>query len=347
LSPSQYCIWIKLLALARTRSRRSLRAFWVIPSGNPSQTNCYHRPVNHPANQPIPRDLRTVFLDRDGILNEKMPEGEYVTRWEDFHVLPGVPQALRRLNDAGLRVVVVTNQRGIARGLYTLADVEGIHTKFQQQLRDARARIDAFFICPHDKGQCNCRKPLPGLFEQAVAQFPSITSATSVMIGDSLSDVKFARQLGITSIFIEGNPDRRGPHIDEAAALADLRFDSLPATIDALLAMNVVKLQFDGVTVGMITNPFENDGVWYGSFQIMIDPERSELSATIASYVDFVTDWNERVRSGLVADVSEFDHFSDVVKSQKWTAVDAGGISRRIVDAPVFFRGNEISWRID
>ena len=192
--------------------------------------------MNKPASQPIPRGLRTVFLDRDGILNEKMPEGQYVTRWEEFHVLPGVPQAVRRLNEAGLRVVVVTNQRGIARGLYTLADVEVIHAAFQQQLHAAGAGIDAFFICPHDKNQCNCRKPLPGLFEQAVARFPSITPATSMMIGDSLSDIEFARRLGLVSIFIEGDADGREPHANEARSLADLRFGSLADAVEALLA---------------------------------------------------------------------------------------------------------------
>jgi histidinol-phosphate phosphatase family protein len=106
-------------------------------------------------------------------------------------VLPGVPEALRRLNEAGVLAIVVSNQRGIARGLYTAAEVAAIHAKFQQLLERAGAHIDGFFICPHDKGECNCRKPLPGLFEQAVAQFPEITAETSAMIGDSLSDVEF------------------------------------------------------------------------------------------------------------------------------------------------------------
>ncbi len=201
-----------------------------------SNVRCYHDHVSHPANPSIARELRTVFLDRDGILNEKMPEGQYVTRWEEFHALPGVQEALRRLNEAGMRVVVVSNQRGIARGLYTAADVEAIHAAFQRQLNGAGARIDAFFICPHDKGQCNCRKPLPGLFEQAVARFPGITAATSVMIGDSLSDIEFGRRLGMRTIFIEGDPQRRRPGAEEAAKLADMRFASLPAAVDALLA---------------------------------------------------------------------------------------------------------------
>ncbi|MGA9061249.1 MAG: HAD family hydrolase [Terracidiphilus sp.] len=190
----------------------------------------------HPANQAIPSRLRTVFLDRDGILNEKMPEGQYVTRWEDFHVLPGVPEALRRLNEAGMRVVVVSNQRGIARGFYTAADVEAIHEAFQRHLQATGAHIDAFSICPHDKGHCNCRKPLPGLFEQAVAQFPEITAATSVMIGDSLSDIEFGRSLGMSTVFIEGDPARRKFGAEEAAKLAGMRCASLPQAVEALLA---------------------------------------------------------------------------------------------------------------
>lgn len=180
--------------------------------------------------------LRTVFLDRDGILNRKMPEGEYVTRWEKFRVLPGVPEAVCRMNEAGVRVVVVSNQRGIARGLYTAADVETIHANFQQQLKGAGAHIDAFFFCPHDKGQCNCRKPLPGLFEQAVEQFPEITASSSAMIGDSLSDIEFGRRLGIRTVFVEGDRDRQKPGAEAAAKLADLNCTSLAEAVDALLA---------------------------------------------------------------------------------------------------------------
>jgi D-glycero-D-manno-heptose 1,7-bisphosphate phosphatase len=192
--------------------------------------------VNHPAPRTIPRELQTVFLDRDGVLNEKMPEGQYVTCWEQFRILPGVPGALLRLNQAGLRTIVVTNQRGIARGLYSLADLDAIHSRFQQELERAGARIDAIFLCPHDKEACNCRKPLPGLFDQAVARFPDITAATSVMIGDSWVDMEFGHRLGMATVLIDVAADRRSPHATQPASLADLRFDSLPAAVDALLS---------------------------------------------------------------------------------------------------------------
>jgi D-glycero-D-manno-heptose 1,7-bisphosphate phosphatase len=197
---------------------------------------CYDGLVANPRNQAIPRSLRTVFLDRDGILNEKMPEGRYVTRWEEFHVLPGVPEALRRLNEAGLRVIVVSNQRGIARKLYTEADVDAIHAAFQGKLARAGAHIDAFFICPHDEGQCNCRKPLSGLFEQAVTKFPQISAQTSGMIGDSLSDMEFGRRLGMATILVESDAKRRTAHAEDAARLADMHVASLPEAVDALLA---------------------------------------------------------------------------------------------------------------
>jgi D-glycero-D-manno-heptose 1,7-bisphosphate phosphatase len=183
----------------------------------------------------VPRALRTVFLDRDGVLNEKMPEGHYVTSYREFKVLPGAAEAVGRLNRAGLRVVVISNQRGIALGLYTASDVQAIYAEFQSLLRGYGAHIDAFYFCSHDKQQCNCRKPLPGLFEEAVAEFPTITAATSVMIGDSLSDIEFGRRLGMPSIFIEGDPTGRKSGSDTAQKLADMHFPSLAAAVDALL----------------------------------------------------------------------------------------------------------------
>ncbi len=182
---------------------------------------------------PVPR---TVFLDRDGVVNEKMPEGQYVTGWSDFHVLPGVPEAIAALNRAGLTVIVVSNQRGVALGLYTEAGVRAIHARFQELLADHDARIDGFYFCPHDKGQCTCRKPLEGLFEQARNDFPEIDAATSIMIGDSLSDIEFGRRLGMPTIFIEGDPSRHKPGADRAAQMADCRRGSLLEAVQVLLA---------------------------------------------------------------------------------------------------------------
>jgi D-glycero-D-manno-heptose 1,7-bisphosphate phosphatase len=187
------------------------------------------------ANNALPNSLSTIFLDRDGVLNEKMPEGRFVTSWSDFHLLPGVAEAIGRLNRAGLRVVVVSNQCGIALGLYTAADVNAIHSAFQNLLGRHGAHVDGFYFCPHDKRQCNCRKPLPGLFEQAVADFPAITAATSAMIGDALSDIEFGRRLEMTTVFIDGDRERQKPGAEAATELANLRFPSLIEAVDYVL----------------------------------------------------------------------------------------------------------------
>jgi D-glycero-D-manno-heptose 1,7-bisphosphate phosphatase len=186
-------------------------------------------------------EAETVFLDRDGVLNEKAPEGEYVFRWENFHLLDGVAEAIARLNHAGLRTIVVTNQRGIALGLYRASDVEAIHARLQQRLAEHGAHLDAFYLCPHDRGECACRKPLPGMFEQAVADFKDVSAAKSVMIGDSLVDVEFGRRLGMKTIFITGAAEHRAPGAEKAAELADWRCQSLGEAVEALLACKIKK----------------------------------------------------------------------------------------------------------
>ena len=184
--------------------------------------------------QGLPK-IRTVFLDRDGVINEKAPEGEYICSAAELHVLPGVPQAIARLNQAGLRTVVVSNQRGIAKGLYTVADVEAIHRAMRETLARDGARLDAIFICPHDKEECQCRKPLPGMFQQAVEAFPEIKAVESVMIGDALTDIEFGRRLGMPTILIEGAAERHKPDLAEAIRLADWRVSSLSQAVELLL----------------------------------------------------------------------------------------------------------------
>jgi len=192
--------------------------------------------VSTPPDSLIRPQLHTIFLDRDGVINRKMPEGQYVTCWEHFHLLPGVPEAIAQLNQAGLRVIVVTNQRGVALGLYSTADVDAIHVQFQQVLDRFGAHVDGFYFCPHDKRECTCRKPLPGMFEQAQADFPEIEAATSLVIGDSLSDIEFGKNLGLRTIFIEGDPEHRKAGAEKAAALADISAPDLPSAVNLLIA---------------------------------------------------------------------------------------------------------------
>jgi D-glycero-D-manno-heptose 1,7-bisphosphate phosphatase len=171
-------------------------------------------------------------------LNRKLQEGEYVSALEHFHLLPGAAEAIGKLKRAGLRVLVVSNQRVVALGLYRVEDVDRIHAQLQDELALRGAQVDGFYFCPHDKWVCNCRKPLPGLFQKAQSQFPDIQPETSLMIGDSESDIEFGRNLGMATIYIEGDAkarENRKPGAQNAAELADLRFDTLIDAIDAML----------------------------------------------------------------------------------------------------------------
>lgn len=143
---------------------------------------------------------RAVFLDRDGVINCKAPEGSYVTRWEDFRFLPGVCQGITQINRAGFRVVVATNQRCVAKGLLTKADLEELHRKMTDELARLGAKIDAIYYCPHDlEPPCVCRKPAPGMLLQA-ARFLDLDLASSWMIGDADTDIQAGKNAGCRTI---------------------------------------------------------------------------------------------------------------------------------------------------
>jgi len=177
-----------------------------------------------------------LFLDRDGVLNVKAPEGAYVADRAGFQLLPGVPEALAALRVAlpGLRIVVVTNQRGIARGLLSPITVDAIHGTMRAQLAAAGGDLDAVLVCPHDLDECDCRKPRPGLLLQALARFPDIDPRTSAMVGDSLSDLEAGHAIG-AHLYLVGEPERRA-RVSRAAherGLAiDAEADSLPRLLD-------------------------------------------------------------------------------------------------------------------
>jgi len=172
-------------------------------------------------------NIEFVFLDRDGVLNRKPPPGQFVTRWEDFELLPGVEEAIAILNRSGRKAIVVTNQRGVALGLYSLEELAEMHERLQARLAAAGGHLDGIYICPHDVGQCSCRKPLTGLFEQAFRDFPDACAANSVMIGDSLRDIEAGKKLGMRTVLVDDGEDARDDFA-RARSLADVCVSSLP-----------------------------------------------------------------------------------------------------------------------
>lgn len=151
--------------------------------------------------------VRAVFLDRDGVINRKVPEGRYVTRWAQVKLLPGGAEAVKRIRDAGFLVVVVSNQRAVAKGLVSTVELDFLHLRMGQELFHGERGFDAVY-CPHDNDPpCGCRKPQPGML-LAAAQDRGIDLAASWMVGDSESDVLAGRRAGCRTIRI-GSPDVR------------------------------------------------------------------------------------------------------------------------------------------
>jgi D-glycero-D-manno-heptose 1,7-bisphosphate phosphatase len=181
--------------------------------------------------------VRYVFLDRDGVLNRKLPEGAYVSHWAQFEWLPGAVEAVARMNRAGLTVIVVSNQRGIALGRVTAEQLELLHHEMRTHLTRQGARLDAIYYCPHDNGQCHCRKPDIGLFEHARQDFPQVGADNSVVIGDSLSDIQAGQRLGMKTIFIQGEADRQKAGAGDAAACADAVAGSLLQAVEMHLGL--------------------------------------------------------------------------------------------------------------
>lgn len=144
---------------------------------------------------------RVVFLDRDGVMNRRAAPHDYIKTWEEFHFLPGVAEAIRQLNEAHYTVLVVTNQRGVARGIMTMDAVNHLHQEMCGALENQGAHISGVFVCPHEKGTCRCHKPEIGLLLQAERDFP-VDKAHSWLVGDSENDILAGIRYGVTTILI-------------------------------------------------------------------------------------------------------------------------------------------------
>jgi len=173
---------------------------------------------------PSPPVRPWVLLDRDGTLNREV---EYLARPEQLDLLPGVGAALRRLQALGCRLIVVTNQSGIARGYFTSGDLDTIHERLRHLLADEGVTLDGLFHCPHGPADaCRCRKPGIGMFEQAVAALEE-SPTVRFMVGDRESDLQFGRNIEARSILLRTGYG--ASQTAEAESRADLVCDDLLA----------------------------------------------------------------------------------------------------------------------
>ena len=148
--------------------------------------------------------IRAIFFDRDGVLNEEVG---YLYEVEKFKWIDGARDAIKFCNERGILAVVVTNQSGIARGFYTAQNVDALHDFMQKNLAQVGAHIDGFYYCPHHpdfSGECDCRKPKPGLILRACEDF-KINPAEAILFGDSRRDIEAAQAANLRAgIFFKG-----------------------------------------------------------------------------------------------------------------------------------------------
>ena len=153
---------------------------------------------------------KAIFLDRDGVINKNADD---ITTPEKFEMLPGVSEAIKKINDSGYLAIIITNQPIISKGFCTFDDLKKIHDKMNAELAEAGAHIDAIYVCPHHpkkgfegevselKIDCDCRKPKPGLIKQAIAEH-DIDTKESWMIGDSPSDIAAGKAAGVKTVLV-------------------------------------------------------------------------------------------------------------------------------------------------
>ena len=147
----------------------------------------------------------TLFLDRDGVINVKL-EGKYVQSFSEFEFISGSLSAISKLSQLFFRIIIITNQQGIGKGIMTQFDLNTLHFKMQQKIEYYGGRIDKIYYCPHlESDNCLCRKPKPGMIKNAIIDFPEIKIDHSYLVGDSDSDIEAGRIMQLKTIKVDNN----------------------------------------------------------------------------------------------------------------------------------------------
>jgi len=171
----------------------------------------------------------TLFLDRDGVINEERV-GEYVLHWNQFIFSTGVLGVFRQLSEHFGRIFIVSNQRGVGKGLMSEADLQSIHLEMQREVEIVEGKIDRIYYCTEKDDTSFRRKPNPGMAFQAKSEFPDIDFQKSIMVGNKPSDMRFGRAAGMFTVFVRTtNPQQAFPHPD-----IDLVFPTLAGFVAAL-----------------------------------------------------------------------------------------------------------------
>ena len=177
--------------------------------------------------------MKTVFLDRDGVINENR-DNDYVKRWDEFKFLPKVKDAIKALTEARWSIIIVSNQACIGKGIVSAQVVEEINARMIDEIERCGGKVKAVYYCPHRADEnCECRKPKPGMLLRAACEF-GIELSDSYLIGDNITDIEAGAQAGCTTILVKTglgkehletrsqwqvNPDYIAAHLCEAAEI--------------------------------------------------------------------------------------------------------------------------------
>jgi D-glycero-D-manno-heptose 1,7-bisphosphate phosphatase len=177
--------------------------------------------------------MKIILLDRDGVIN--FDSYEYIKSPEEWHAIPGSLEAIAQLNKAGYRVIVVTNQSGVARGYYDLKMLDRIHEKLIRELAFVGGHIEEIFFCPHHPDEhCNCRKPKPGLMHQAQKKY-DIDFSSTFFVGDTATDVETALAVGCKPLLVLTGKAREKAFAESKEAASVPKFKDLAEAVNYIL----------------------------------------------------------------------------------------------------------------
>ena len=191
---------------------------------------------------PIRKNKQVLFLDRDGVINREA-EG-YITEWSQFEFLPGALEAIRRVTEEGYKIIIISNQSAINRGLATKEEIDQIMTNMVTEIEASGGKIWDIYYCPHrPEDKCDCRKPEPGLFFQAEEKH-GVKITNTWFVGDKLTDVAVAIRIGARPILIRGGKVVPGVLVTEEDAVTVV--DDLSGAVDYIIAMDRLRVVANG-----------------------------------------------------------------------------------------------------
>ena len=165
---------------------------------------------------------RAVFIDRDGTINANIG---YINNLKDFKIYNGVAEGIKLLNQDGFKVIIITNQSGLARGFFTEEMLEKIHNKMKREISEKGATVDAIYYCPHHPDvKCSCRKPRTGLLEKAVKDF-DVDIDESFIIGDRMLDIEAGQGIGCKTVLVPENKEKVAIEMQESNVKPDIICD--------------------------------------------------------------------------------------------------------------------------